>query len=265
MTGSSMPPASGWSSEVLILRDPETLARSLAGLVLDEAKGCVRARGRFFVALSGGSTPRAAHRLLGRDPVSTAFPWDRTHVFWVDERLVAPHHPDSNHGNAIGDFLGRMPLPGGNLHPMPVESSPSEGARAYEQDLFRVLEPPPGALPQLDLVLLGLGRDGHTASLFPGNPALEERERSVVPVRGGDPPVDRLTLTLPVLSRAVRKVFAVSGREKAEAVRAVLEERDPRLPAARVRGNRTWLLDMEAASRLPPRGDGSISTQEHAP
>jgi 6-phosphogluconolactonase len=238
-----------------VLRDEAALARSLAELVLAEAQRCAEARGRFTLALSGGSTPRPAHRLLGRETFSSVFPWDRTHVFWADERLVEPADPASNYGTALEDFLGRVPIPNGNVHPMPAGSSPREAALAYERVLSRVLEPLPGTYPRLDLVLLGLGRDGHTASLFPGDPALEERERSVLPVRGGDPLVDRLTLTLPALNHAERKVFAVSGRNKAETVRAVLEERNARLPASRVEGERTWLLDLQAASRLAPQTD----------
>jgi len=245
--------AFGWSSAIRVFQDHTRLSRSLAELVLAEAERCAEEQRRFTIALSGGSTPRDAHRLLGREPISASFPWDRAHFFWVDERCVEPDHPASNYGNAVKDLLERVPVPDGNVFPMPVEPPSDEGALAYERLLSSFFGPPLGAFPRFDLILLGLGGDGHTASLFPGDPALEENERFVVSVRGGDPAVDRLTLTLPVLNHAARTVFIVSGRDKAGAVQAVLERKAPRLPAARVTGNPTWLLDEEAASKLTRR------------
>ena len=256
--------AFGSSSGTRVFQDHTALSRSLAELVLAEAKRCAEARGRFAVALSGGSTPRDAHRLLGREPISAFFPWDRAHCFWAAERCVGPAEPASNHGNALRDFLERVPLPARNVFPMPVDLPPHEGALAYERLLSRFFGPPRGAFPRFDLILLGLGGDGHTASLFPGDPALEENERFVVSVRGGNPAVDRLTLTLPVLNHAARTVFIVSGRDKAGAVQAVLERKDPRLPAARVTGNPTWLLDVEAASKLTRRRGPDAPKQEGA-
>lgn len=264
MTGSSMRRAFGWSSGNRVFRDSSRLFQSLAELVLAEAEGCAEARGRFTIALSGGSTPRGAHRLLGREPISSAFPWVQAHFFWVDERCVEPADPASNYGNARRDFLGRVPVPAENVFPMPVDRPPREGALAYERVLSRFFGPPREDFPRFDLILLGLGGDGHTASLFPGDPALDERERFVVPVRGGDPAVDRLTLTLPVLNQAARTVFIVSGRDKSDAVHAVLEREDPRLPAARVSGNLTWLMDEEAASKLSERGARRPPKQEGA-
>ncbi len=168
----------------------------------------------------------------------------------MDERLVPPEDPDSNHGNARRDFLCRVPIPSDQVFPMPVHLPPRRGAEAYEGTLCRDFGTPPGAFPRFDLILLGLGRDGHTASLFPGNPALEETERPAVAVRGGDPRVDRLTLTFPVLNRASRLIGIASGPDKADVVHRVLERRDPRLPATRVSGRATWLVDAEAASKL---------------
>ena len=245
--------AFGSSSGTRVFQDHTALSRSLAELVLAVANRCAGEKGWFAIALSGGSTPRDAHRLLGREPISSAFPWDRTHFFWVDERCVEPADPASNYGNASRDFLERVPIPARNVFPMPVDPPPHEGALAYERLLSSFFGAPRGAFPRFDLVLLGLGGDGHTASLFPGDPALEENERFVVSVRGGNPAVDRLTLTLPVLNHAARSAFIASGRDKADAVQAVLEREDLRLPAARVTGNPTWLLDVEAASKLTRR------------
>ncbi|MCF8062626.1 MAG: 6-phosphogluconolactonase [Deltaproteobacteria bacterium] len=253
-----------WSSGIKIFQDRSDLSRSLAELVLDAAERCVEAQGLFTIALSGGSTPREAHRLLGREPISRAFPWDRACFFWVDERCVAPADWASNYGNALRDFLGQVSLPPENVFPMPAELPPLEGARAYERVLSRFFDPPPGSFPRFDLTVLGLGSDGHTASLFPGHPALDETRRFVVPVRGGDPFMDRLTLTLPVLNHAARTVFMVAGRDKADAVRAVLDLEDPRLPASRVSGNRAWLVDVEAATKLSRRNGLDTPRQEGA-
>lgn len=215
------------------------------------------------MALSGGSTPRAAHRLLASEPIVSAFPWDRTSVFWVDERCVEPDDPASNYGNACRDLLDRVPIPRKNIFPMPVERSPDMGALEYDRLLARFFELPPGSLPRFDLVLLGLGDDGHTASLFPGDPALGETERLVVPVLGGVPRVARLTLTLPVLNAAALRIFGVSGPAKADAVRAVLEIGDMRLPASRISGAGTWLIDLEAASKMSgTAGVDRINTED---
>ncbi len=211
------------------------------------------------MALSGGSTPRAAHRLLAGEPVRSAFPWEHTSVFWVDERCVNPDDPASNYGNACRDLLDRVPIPRKNIFPMPAEQPPDLGAIEYERLLASVFELPPDAFPRFDLVLLGLGNDGHTASLFPGDPAPAENGRLVIPVLGGVPKVDRLTLTLPVLNAAAEKVFGVSGREKADAVRAVLESGETRLPASQVSGTRTWFIDMEAASKLAGTSGGGLN------
>jgi len=233
-----------------VLPDKAALDRAAAHLVRSTAARSVASGGRFTLALSGGGTPRAAHRLLAEPSPAPVIPWDRTLVFWVDERCVPPDDPASNYGAALEDLVGRVPLPGKNVFPMPGTEDPERGAAAYAALLSRTLESPEGRAPRFDLILLGIGKDGHTASLFPGDPALEERERTVAPVRGGIPNVPRLTLTLPVLNQASLAVFLVSGRDKAATVKAILEHPEGPLPASRVRGNVTWLLDAEAASAL---------------
>jgi 6-phosphogluconolactonase len=202
------------------------------------------------MALSGGATPRAAHRLLSREPLRRAFPWKSTYVFWVDERCVPEDDPASNYGNARLDLLDRVPIPRENVFPMPAMLPPDQGAREYASLLARFFDLPPGGLPRFDLILLGLGADGHIASLFAGDPALGETSRLATSVKGGVPMVARLTLTLPVLNVSGHNIFAVSGRSKADAVRAVLEEGDDRLPGSLVSGRQTWLLDAEAAAGL---------------
>lgn len=208
-------------------------------------------RGSFTAAISGGVTPRALHRMLAEEPFLFRIPWDRTHIFWVDERCVPQSDPASNYGAAREDFLNRIPIPIEQIHPMPGNIPPEDGAMKYQKELMDCLDPPAGELPVLDLVLLGLGKDGHSASLFPGQESLDEKERLVLAVKSGNPNVNRLTMTLPVLNNARRIVFMVAGREKASVVRSVLEDRQADLPAQRIQpihGKPTWLLDCEAAS-----------------
>lgn len=235
---------------IIVEEDEEALSERGARLFEEKAIEAAKRRGQFFVALSGGSTPRAMHRRL---PFRPSIPWKAVHLFWGDERCVPMDHPSSNYGAAREDFIGKVPLPAERIHPMPSRMPPGRGALGYEKELKRVLGLEQGDLPRFDLIFLGLGRDGHTASLFPGQDAPGECRRLVVAVKGGDPDVARLTLTFPVINQAREAIFMVSGRDKAKVVRAVIEASDRRLPASRVRPARgvlTWLLDREAASLL---------------
>jgi 6-phosphogluconolactonase len=193
------------------------------------------------------------YRTLAQEPFLSKTPWAGIHVWWVDERCVAPDNPWSNYGEAKRNFLDRVGLPPDQIHPMPSERAPDQGARSYEDELVRHFGLRAGAFPVFDLIFLGLGKDGHTASLFPGQDGLKQENRLVTAVRGGDPDVDRLTLTLPVLNRARQVAFLVSGKEKAEIVRAVLGAEEASIPAQRVRpatGRLTWILDRDAASLI---------------
>ncbi len=184
------------------------------------------------VALAGGATPRRLYERLA----TCEFPWSETEVFFGDERCVPPDHPDSNYRLASESLLSKVPA---RVHRMRGESC---DAGAYEEELSGVFGP---GLPQFELVLLGLGEDGHTASLFPGDPALEENERRVVRVQRPDHP--RLTLTLPVLSAAKVALFLVAGASKREALRRLL--RGEEIPAARVRAKQVVIVADEAAAR----------------
>lgn len=225
--------------------DPETLSRAAAkalGAYLCES---VARRGRCTVALSGGRTPRRLYELLAEDP---RIPWPQVLVFWGDERYVSLDDPRSNARMADEALLGRIPIPPEKVHPMRTHfEDPEEAARAYEV----VLEAAFGGRPRFDLVLLGMGADGHVASLFPHAPALLETKRWVVAVRAeADPPV-RLTLALPVINRARRVDVLVTGAEKREALRrALLDPPDPlACPASGLRpqdGGVVWWAD-EAA------------------
>lgn len=200
------------------------------------------------IALSGGSTPRPLYAALGdRD-----LPWDRLHVFWGDERYVPADHPDSNQRMAREAWLDRVPLPPENLHPMPTDGGdPAADANRYARHLQAAFGLADGEFPALDINLLGLGDDGHTASLFPHTDALAVRDRAVaVGNKDGQP---RLTLTVPVLARSARTMFLVAGRNKRDALRQVFDPADDATldstyPARLVRpaGELRWLLDREA-------------------
>lgn len=219
------------------------LARAAARLFV----GSAEASQRFTVALAGGSTPRAAYELLAAEYADRPF-WGHTHVFFGDERPVPPDHPDSNYRMAEEALLSHVTP--ASIHRMQGELAPEKAAALYEQDLAGFF----GGLPVFDLVLLGLGPDGHTASLFPRSPALEEGDRYTVanPVEKLD--TQRLTLTLPIINAASEVVFLVSGTDKAEAVAEVLQGEAPPedYPAKLItpRGELVWLLDSAAGKRL---------------
>jgi 6-phosphogluconolactonase len=220
----------------------------------------VRARGRFAWVLAGGRTPETLYRLLSERYLHR-FPWGRTEVFFGDERCVSPRNPESNYAMARETLLRHVPIPRGSVHRLRGELRPPSRAASE----YAALLGPLAAHRRLDnawfdLVLLGLGPDGHTASLFPGAPALRERRRSVVAVRrSGQPPlVPRLTLSLPALASSREVVFVAGGPEKAAALAAVfrtLPRGDSKWPASLVRsvGRTVWFVDRGAASELPER------------
>jgi 6-phosphogluconolactonase len=241
-------------SNIVIKRDISELAEASADIVISCAKESVSKRGRFVPAVSGGSSPRPLYRLLAEGPYVRKMPWNKTHIFWVDERCVPVKDPASNYGTAKGDLLDKVPIPTAQIHPMPVDDPTGKGILAYQHELETFFHPEEGDWPVFDLVILGIGTDGHTASLFPGSPSLEEKEKWVVAVKGGDPDVSRLTMTLPVLNAARKVVYLVSGRRKAEIIKRIFTVGKPPLPAARIRpvsGDLIWLIDQEAASLLP--------------
>jgi 6-phosphogluconolactonase len=242
------------SADVRVLAGPDDLAAAAADLFVGVACAAVEAGGRFAVALAGGSTPRVAYDRLAREPLRSRVPWQAVQVFWGDERHVPPDHPDSNYGMARKAVLAHVPLPAEAVHRVPAEDpDATAAAEAYEREVRRVLRASRDAVPRFDLILLGMGADGHTASLFPGGAAVRER-RLVVAERVEKVGGWRITFTLPLLNAAALVVFIVSGTEKAAALRAVLEpgqDADPP-PAACVRperGTLVWLVD-EAAARL---------------
>ncbi len=237
------------------VRDAEAVARAAAEEVAGAAAHAVAARGAFTLALSGGSTPRRLYALLVDQtaPFRGRIPWDRTHVFFGDERPVPPDHADSNYRMAREALLDHVDV--ASVHRIPGEDPAA--ADRYEAELRRFFAIPAGGTPpRLDLVLLGLGADGHTASLFPGTAAIEEAVRWVASPFVARLGTRRTTLTLPILNRARAVLFLVVGAEKAAALARVLAPApgaEP-LPAARVRpdGGAVWIVDDAAASGLAP-------------
>jgi 6-phosphogluconolactonase len=247
--------------EVRIVDDAPALFRAAADEFVRQAGAAVETSGIFTVALAGGSTPQGLYELLARDRgYRDAVPWDRTHIFWGDDRHVPPDHKDSNYRMARESLLSRVGLPDTNVHRIETERpDASEAARDYEKTLRSFFRLPPGALPRFDLTLLGMGADGHTASLFPGSDALRESLRLVAAPYVSSLGVHRVTLTPAVLNNSACVVFLVSGAGKAAALRAVLDSNtDPAAKPARcirpTRGRLVWLVDRAAAGDLrPPR------------
>jgi len=222
----------------------------------------VRRKKQFWAALSGGKTPIPFYRELACQNRPDS--WKAIHLFLVDERFGPLDHPDSNGGMIGENLVRRAGIAAENMHSIPLgQETSEESARAYEETLRSFFRPDPGGFPVFDFILLGIGEDGHTASLFPGSPALKETERWVVAVNLDEVRRNRVTLTLPVLNRAGKVVFLVQGEKKAEIVRRVIVERESSLPAARVQplqGEPIFFLDREAGRRLPLHLQGNRGT-----
>jgi 6-phosphogluconolactonase len=240
---------------VFVCADAADLARVAARRVVDWAWQSIAKDGNFNVALSGGSTPRELYRLLATPEFRAQVDWPRVHLFWGDERAVPPDQPESNYGMVRRELLLRAPIPGSNVHRMEAED-PNIGRAAhnYEATLRQFLPMDDRGFPQFHLILLGLGTDGHTASLFPGSRLLRETSRWVSTPVVPKLSARRMTLTLPVLEAARRVVFLVSGSGKASILHQVLcEGPDPPLPAQMVKpreGERIFLVDEAAAAKI---------------
>jgi 6-phosphogluconolactonase len=243
---------------VRISADPEELAHSAAEKFLETSLEAVTSRGRFRVALSGGSTPKTLYQLLASrtERYLSQIPWTRSDFFWTDERCVPPTHADSNFRMANDAMLSPAQVPPENIHRIKTERPhPNEAAIAYEETLrsqFRVGE---GGFPRFDLILLGIGTEGHTASIFPDSEVLTETKRLSVAVWVEKLRANRITLTLPILNNANLTVFLVSGKDKASILHTVLQSpRDPgRYPAQAImptHGELLWLVDEAAATEL---------------
>jgi 6-phosphogluconolactonase len=265
-------------ASVEVLADAAAVAAAAARRVVEAAAEAIGARGRFSVALSGGSTPKALYELLASDECARRVDWTRTHVFFGDERCVPPTDPRSNERLARLSLLDRLPLPAQNVHPMRCADDPPGAAATYERELRAFFtgggagtrsigvasaqdakaraDAPERVVGTFDLVLLGLGANGHTASLFPGLSAVRERQRWVVAEHVAEVGQWRVTLTPPAINAAGTIVFVVTGGDKAAAVRRVIEGRrdvdvtPAQAIAPQVGCRLVWLLDAAAAAEL---------------
>lgn len=246
---------------IQIVKDAEELAEEAARQFIAIGQAAIAAQGRFTVALSGGRTPRAMHAHLAAAPLCDQLEWSRVFVFWGDERCVPPDHPDSNYKMAEETLLSQVPIPPANVHRMRGEDDPTQAAADYGlilQNFFQLSQvggPSPENYPRFDLVLLGMGPDGHTASLFPETAALQERSKPVT--ANYVPKLDshRITLTSPSINRAANVLFLVEGEDKAQPLHEVLEGeyQSQVYPSQLIRpsqGQLTFLIDQAAANGL---------------
>jgi 6-phosphogluconolactonase len=234
--------------QIEVFPDSDALANHAETVFQDLANAALTKRNRFTIALSGGSTPRKLYEKL----VNANLDWSGIHFFWVDERCVPPNHSESNYRMAADAFLDHINIPSSNIHRIKGELLLNEAARDYEKELRSFFL---NRLPTFDLILLGLGTDGHTASLFPGSPALEEERRWAIKVKHNTPPsplVDRITLTYPVLKQAGEVIFLISGREKADILARIFKT--PSIPDSlpvqviiKNHPNALWLIDWDSA------------------
>ncbi len=230
---------------------PQELFRGGAEKFCEAGASAIQEHGRFTVALSGGSTPRGLHQELVAN-FSSQLRWAQVFFFWGDERHVPPDDPDSNYRMANETLLSKLAIPQDHIFRVPELPDAGEAARQYEQTLQDFFRSAPGSFPRFDFVLLGMGPDGHTASLFPGTTALEENEHLVVANWVEKLKTFRITLTYPVLNNAASVMFLVSGEEKADMVRKALNEPEANLPCQKVcpvNGELLWFLDKGAAAK----------------
>jgi len=248
------PKPAGFQPEIAVCPSSQSLFEEAAHLFLETALEAVGKRGRFAAALSGGNTPKGFFQQISEEPYRSLVPWDKTHVFWVDEREVPLTHKDSNYRLAQEILLSKVPVPKEQIFPMTDGRKPAqEAAHLYERGLKRFFGA--GEAPRFDFVLLGMGEDGHTASLFPGVPQLNELDKTVVGYFVDEARKERISLTFPVLNAARLAVVMVEGEKKARRLRDVLEgaSTPPLFPVQYLRlvdGRLLFMLDSTAASLL---------------
>lgn len=239
---------------IAIYPDTDSLSHEAARYIVRVANESITAHGRFTLALSGGSTPRKLYGLLGSEPYSSQIDWALVDLFWSDERCVPPDNEESNYAMAEQVLLSRIPIPASQIHRMPADQPDCDTASyAYTVDMQKTMGS--DGVPSFDLIQLGMGPEGHTASLFPHQPSLHEQQRLVMPVTVPKPPPARLTFTPRILNGATHILFLVTGEKKAGAVQAVVEgEYNPEEYPAQIiqptRGEVTWMLDTAAATKL---------------
>lgn len=241
--------------EILICLDAAELSQKAAERFVALANEASASSGRFTAALSGGSTPKTFYSLLATPGFADRIPWPKVHLFWGDERCVPPEHPDSNFRMVRESLLSKISIPLENVHRMAGEKEPKLAAVEYEEQLIEFFRLSKGEPPRFDLILLGLGDDGHTASLFPGTEALKETKRLVAANFVEKMNAYRLTLTLPVLNNAANVLFLVAGASKAAVVKELLGAKPGAsdYPASKIQprdGKLTWMITQDAAANL---------------
>jgi 6-phosphogluconolactonase len=244
--------------EIRIFNDVENLSRAAANLFIEQAAESIRERDRFLVALNGGNTPMRLFQLLATD-FRERIDWSRVHIFWGDERCVPPDDPGSSYGQAQAAMLSRVSVPDANIHRIRGELGVVEASKEYSLRL-KELSSPPFEWPRFDLVSLGMGEDGHAASLFPGSPVGVEEPVLPVTAHYQDRPANRVTLTPLVFNSARMVIFMVTGEKKANTLAEVLSGRynAEQYPAQRINpndGELIWLVDEEAAGKLPRKSN----------
>jgi len=241
------------SGEIKVFPNTIDLVRETATKIAAVARAGIHATGSASLVLSGGNTPRAVYELLASDEWRGRVDWPKLHLFWGDERAVPPNAPDSNYRMANESMIRKIPIPAGNVHRIPSERPPQEAALLYQAEIRKAFQLRDRQLPRFTLVLLGLGEDGHIASLFPNSAALQDRARLVTENYVESIHASRITLTMPVINNALSIVVIVSGKPKAGILRAVVDTDVPEYPANMVRpiaGTVTWMVDADAASLI---------------
>ena len=254
--GEGMAASAGYKPNIEIASDPEELAVRGLGIFVADAEKAIKTKNGFNIAISGGNTPKRFFELLGEQPKAKALAWDKIHLFWVDERYVPPDSQWSNYKLAAGSFLPKVAIPEENVHRIPTEHSDfTIAASNYEETIREVFRLEENQLPEFDLIVLGMGADGHTGSLFPDSYAPFNKENLACVVYVLDEKLNRITLTHPVLCAASHLVVLVSGQEKAGILKEVMtcepdEVRYPIHTLWPILDKITWLVDSEAAKLL---------------
>ncbi len=241
--------------EINIVFNYEYLCERVTEEILVLSREKIASQGKFAIALAGGSTPKGIYESMAGPYYQDEFEWEKIHFFWGDERWVPHGDQRSNYRMVLEALISKVKIPSGNIHPVMTEAcDPESSARLYEKVIGDVFKSKKDEFPVFDLILLGIGQDGHTSSLFPGNPVLLVKDRVVVPVSQQGIPEKRITLTLPAINHAAMVFFLISGNDKADVVAEVLEDKKKMdYPAKQIKPNQgsvNWFLDRAAASKL---------------